>query len=507
MKPSMSLFAKVAAMNRKLSGRWKNISPALLPFADAASTDMPLSRLLRLSLFQVSVGMATALLIGTLNRVMIVELGVAAWLVSIMVALPLVFAPFRAFIGYRSDTYRSVLGWRRVPYLWLGTMLQFGGLAIMPFALILLSGNGNAPYWVGQAGAALAFLLVGAGLQTTQTAGLALATDLANDKTRPRVVALMYVMLLVGMLISGLGFSAFLSDFSNTRLVQVVQGSAVITVLLNLCASWKQEPRKLGGTAPAADTPNFLALWRVFTKDPKSKRFLLAVGLGSASFSMQDIILEPYGGEILKLGVSATTFLTAIMAAGALVAFAIAARALTRGANPNRLAAYGLLIGLPAFSLVIFAEPLNAPNMFRVGTFLIGLGGGLFSVATLTAAMTMDANIKIGNATSNFNGMALGAWGAVQASCAGIAVAIGGIVRDVVSALAVRGDLGEVLANPATGYSFVYHAELVFLILTLIVIGPLARFDRVSNVEVDVDAAQKVANRNKSKFGLSDLPA
>ncbi|MDZ7651663.1 MAG: PucC family protein [Burkholderiaceae bacterium] len=82
--------------------------------------------------------MAAALLVGTLNRVMIVELGVPAWLVALMVALPLLFAPFRALIGFRSDHHRSVLGWRRVPYIWLGTLLQFGGLAIMPFALIML---------------------------------------------------------------------------------------------------------------------------------------------------------------------------------------------------------------------------------------------------------------------------------------------------------------------------------------------------------------------------------
>ncbi len=128
-------------------------------------------RLLRLSLFQVTVGMAVVLLIGTLNRVMIVELGVPAWLVAVMVSLPLVFAPFRAVVGFRSDTHRSVLGWRRVPYLWFGTLLQFGGLAIMPFALIILSGDSNAPAWVGDAAAALAFLLVGAGLHTVQTVG------------------------------------------------------------------------------------------------------------------------------------------------------------------------------------------------------------------------------------------------------------------------------------------------------------------------------------------------
>ena len=87
--------------------------------------------------FQVSVGMAMVLLTGTLNRVMIVELSVPAWLVAIMVALPLVFAPFRALIGHRSDTHKSVLGWRRGPYIWFGSLLQFGGFAIMPFALLV----------------------------------------------------------------------------------------------------------------------------------------------------------------------------------------------------------------------------------------------------------------------------------------------------------------------------------------------------------------------------------
>ena len=157
------------------------LGPRFLPFADAATPELPLGRLLRLSLFQVSVGMAVVLLNGTLNRVMIVELGVPTWLVALMVSLPLVFAPFRALIGFRSDTHRSVLGWRRVPYIWIGTMLQFGGFAIMPFALLVLSGDTHGPAWIGDVGAALAFLLVGAGLHTTQTAGLALATDLAPE--------------------------------------------------------------------------------------------------------------------------------------------------------------------------------------------------------------------------------------------------------------------------------------------------------------------------------------
>ena len=157
-----------------------------LPFADAASAEIPLPRLLRLSLFQMSVGMALVLMIGTLTRVMIVELKVPAALVGIMISLPLIFAPFRAIIGFRSDHHRSALGWRRVPYLWMGTMVQFGGLAIMPFALLALTTQQPGMIWISRLGAALAFLLVGAGIQVTQTAGLALATDLAAPENRPR---------------------------------------------------------------------------------------------------------------------------------------------------------------------------------------------------------------------------------------------------------------------------------------------------------------------------------
>ncbi|MEL6480269.1 MAG: PucC family protein, partial [Pseudomonadota bacterium] len=152
-------------LRRRALSTIQTLGPRFLPFSDVASETLPLSRLLRLSLFQVTVGMALVLLVGTLNRVMIVELAVPATLVGVMISLPIVFAPFRALIGYRSDTHHSALGWRRVPYIWKGTLLQFGGFAVMPFALLVLSGYAeaaHAPAWIGYVSAAAAFLLVGA---------------------------------------------------------------------------------------------------------------------------------------------------------------------------------------------------------------------------------------------------------------------------------------------------------------------------------------------------------
>ncbi|MGZ5915603.1 MAG: MFS transporter, partial [Hyphomicrobium sp.] len=358
-------------LNQKLARGWSLLDPRFLPFADAATPELPLPRLLRLSLFQVSVGMALVLLNGTLNRVMIVELGVPSWLVALMVSLPLLFAPFRALIGFRSDTHRSFLGWKRVPYIWFGTLLQFGGLAIMPFALIVLSGDANGPVWIGYVASGLAFLLVGAGLHTTQTAGLALATDLAPEASRPRVVAFLYVMLLLGMVAAALVYGSALSTFSQIRLIQLIQGAAVVTMLLNCTALWKQEARKPSSTAVDVERPSFLKAWLQFREGGRSSRVLVAVGLGTAAFSMQDILLEPYGGEILKLGVGATTALTALLAAGTLAAFTLAASWLSRGADPYRIAGYGALAGIVAFSAIIFSAPLGSPLLFHVGTALI----------------------------------------------------------------------------------------------------------------------------------------
>jgi len=462
-------------MNRysqKLMTVWITRGARFLPFADAATPELPLRRLLRLSLFQVSVGMALVMLIGTLNRVMIVELEVPAWLVGIMVSLPIIFAPFRALIGFRSDVHESKLGWKRVPFIWKGTLLQFGGLAMMPFALLVLSGGGNASQhsvWFGRVGAGFAFLLVGAGLHMTQTVGLALATDLAPTESQPKVVGLMYVMLLVGMVVSALVFGGALVNFTPDRLVSVIQAAAVITVVLNVTALWKQEarrPRRSGSEAPVRE-PTFRESWSSFAEGEGARRRLVSVGLGSIAFSMDDILLEPYGGEVLHLSVGATTRLTALLAVGGLFGFGLASRVLSRGADPFRVASLGAALGVPAFLSVIFSAYFASPVMFGVGTLLIGFGAGLFGHGTLTA--TMNA------APKDQTGLALGAWGAVEATAAGIAIALSGVIRDLVTHAAWK---LPGFNGPASGYNAVYATEIVMLIVTIVAMAPLLRSSR-----------------------------
>jgi BCD family chlorophyll transporter-like MFS transporter len=451
--------------------QWASLGPRFFPFADVATPDLSLGRLLRLSLFQVSVGMALVLLVGTLNRVMIVELGVPASVVGLMIALPIVFAPFRALIGFRSDTHRSALGWRRVPFIWRGSLIQFGGFAIMPFALLVLAGQGEAstaPQWIGVTAAALSFLMVGAGLHTVQTAGLALATDLTPESSHPRVVGLMYVTLLLGMIASSLLFGAALVDFSPGRLVQVVQGAAVATLILNVVAVWKQEARNpLRGAPDPSPDPSFREAWSHFAEGEHAVHHLTIVGIGTMAFGMADVLLEPFGGQVLGMSVSSTTLLTALFAGGGLIGFMLASFLLGQGGDPIRWTRNATILGIPAFLAVLIAGPIDLLPLFLVGNVLIGVGAAIFSHSTLTATMNRAPKDQIG--------LALGSWGAVQATAAGLAIALSGAVRDVVQyTVGSRVSVGG-MDPVATGYVVVFSLEVVLLVVTLAAVLPLMR--------------------------------
>lgn len=129
---------------------------------------------------------------------------------------------------------------------------------------------------------------------------------------------------------------------------------------------------------------------------------------------------------------------------------------------------------------------LESTGLFAAGTILIGFGGGLFSVGMLTAVM--DA------ADTRQAGLALGAWGGVQATAAGLAVASGGAIRDATTRLGADGHLGPAFTGPAAGYSVVYNIEIILLFATLVALGPLVRTARLRRTTTT------------QQFGLAGFP-
>jgi BCD family chlorophyll transporter-like MFS transporter len=121
----------------------------------------------------------------------------------------------------------------------------------------------------------------------------------------------------------------------------------------------------------------------------------------------------------------------------------------------------GAVIGIPAFGLVLASALILSAPLLVAATLLAGFGAGLFGHGTLTATMRAAPREQIG--------LSLGAWGAVQATAAGLAIATGGVIRDLVLAAPAGG------TTAASPYVPVFALEGGLLFLAVLVALPLRR--------------------------------
>jgi BCD family chlorophyll transporter-like MFS transporter len=427
---------------------------------------------LRLGLIQFGVGLTLAPISGTLNRVLITDLRIPAVAVGFLIAIHYFVSPIRAMIGYRSDKARSMGKWR-TPYVVLGVMLTFGGLSCAPFALILLGGHGTLTFWPAMLICTGIFLAYGIGINIVETAYLALVSDITPPHARGKVLSILWAMLILGTVVSAVIVSNLLVDYSHQLLIQVMQASAIIFVVLTVIALWQQERLNPDGTIRShlKTVRVRLGLWqsiRMLGEQKVLRGLFIVIFVATLAFSTHDVLLEPYGGQVLGMSVSATMQLTALWGVMTIVGVGSAAFLLWRKRPPVILIGVGCGIGLLGFGVISYASDAELVNIFRVGVGLISLGRGLFLVGSIILVMSLT---DISHA-----GLFLGIWGIVQAMAQGIGVIGGGLVRDVVQMQT---------ESVALGYTVVYSASLVCLLsVILLLVFRLGRQLRVSDIRM-----------------------
>src|SRR5262245_10479672 len=173
---------------------------------------MPLTKILRLGLIHVAVAITLVPINGTLNRVMIGELGLPATLVAILLSLPYLFSPLQVWIGDYSDRH-PLWGYRRTPYIVLGLLLCVGGAALAPTAAFLMAATGLDGTGTGRVAGTntqgllfglVAFGAWGMGFNFATVSYLSLATDLAGEEQRARTVGVMWFMLIASVIIASI---------------------------------------------------------------------------------------------------------------------------------------------------------------------------------------------------------------------------------------------------------------------------------------------------------------
>jgi BCD family chlorophyll transporter-like MFS transporter len=419
---------------------------------------MPTSRLIRIGLRQFAAGMLSILSLGILNRIMKVEMGLELGLVSLVIGAHYFAAPLAIPLGHQSDR-RPLLGFHRSPYILFGAALTAAMIALIPFsALYLARTDGSLPAaWL----AGVVFFLLGVGMFSAGTAYLSLVSDLTIPDQRGRSISIIWSMMMLGILAGVFLGVGLMERYTPGALIQLFQIMAALLLLLTVVAVVGQESP--GKSRPTAEARPGRTAWRLLAGSRQTRLFFIFLLSGILFLFLQQVVLEPFGGDVFGMSVRQTTLFNAYQMIGVLGGMAIAGRWLSPRLGDKTTAAIGLLIACASFALLGGAGLTGVPGLIHPAIVGMGLGMGLFNVGGLA--------LMIGMATTRETGLFMGIWTLAQAIGNGTASVGGGLLHD----LAMAAGAGE-----AAAYSTVFLVEAGGLLLTLFVLRrlSLASFQR-----------------------------
>ncbi len=197
---------------------------------------------IQLGLIHMAVAMTLVPINSTLNRVMIKDLGISATLVALLASLPYLISPIQVAIGSFADRH-AVRGLRRTPYIALGLILCVLGVILSPYAAYLMAENS----WVGLIVAFLAFGAWGMGYNLSAVSYMSLASEISGEKGRSRTIAIMFIMMITGIILTSLALSRMLDPYSPQALADSFWVIGLVALVLG--HPWFDPPRETPGSA------------------------------------------------------------------------------------------------------------------------------------------------------------------------------------------------------------------------------------------------------------------
>ncbi|MEN8171499.1 MAG: BCD family MFS transporter [Chloroflexota bacterium] len=405
---------------------------------------------IRLAFFPIAYGLSGALIGGTLNRVLIADIGLPASLVGLFFAVPLLVSPIRVWLGYRSDGF-PIFGKRREPYIVLGALLIGLGVTAATMLSIKIAQSSTAMI----IGGILAFSLYGIGRNLGHNTFQALLSDRFDDNQKSRAITLYEVATLLGLVVGAGGLGKALEIYDPVRMVNVALGVAVIVFLLALFAALWQEPRGEKQVV-AAEKSRAIPFKDVLSKyvlaDKQVRLFFMLVFFTFIGTLAQDVLLEPYGALVLNMPVGETTRLTAYWGIGVMIAMLLSSIFLLKWMGFLRLMRIGMISSIVVFLGLIIVGWSGNPSIFKGLIFVMGLGTGLAGAGMLSGVISFTTAVRAG--------MLMGVWGVANMVGHAFGSLMGGGIVDL-----VRGITG---GNAFAAYAAVFAMEVVMLVIALV---------------------------------------
>ncbi len=376
---------------------------------------------IRLAGFPVGLGLTSAFVGGTLNRVMIVELGLPASLVGFLFALPLLVSPLRVWLGYHSDSH-PLWDLRREPYIISGAFLAV--LAVLAATLLTLNSQLIGLQIILPV--VLVFILYGIGKNLASNTFEALLADKFQGDQRPRAVTLFKVAMFAGIIGGAVALGRLLDPFSPARLTAIVIGLMVTVLVITVLGSLRQEPRSQllkAASEHSRAVPFLKTIQTVILPDRQVRIFFVIVMLTVLGTLTQDVLLEPYGALALGMSVGQTARLTAIWGSGTVLGMVVTGVWLVKRFGYGAVMRVGLLIGVLVFIGLILAGVLRNPAVFMALVFGLGISTGLSSAGLLTAVIEFTTPARAG--------LLMGIWGLAHELGQAAGSLMGGAVVDI----------------------------------------------------------------------------
>lgn len=399
--------------------------------SDAAATGAGFGwfGIVRIGLVQAGIGALVMLPTTVLNRIMVVELSLAAAIPAGLVAWHYGVQMARPLWGHASDRGRSRTRWI------IGGVAVLAAGGLLATRATILMASAFAP---GFALAVFAYALIGAGVGAGGTSALALLASGVAPRRRAAAAAVTWIMMVGGIVASAITVGTLLEPFSFDRLLTVASGLAVVMVVLVMIATFRLERqagrfRDAEGDAPA---PDFRAALAEIWAETSARRFTIFIFVSMIAFSMQDLILEPFTGLIFHLAPGESTRTVGQFHQGGILIGMILAGvggSAFAAKRPDGLRAWvvgGCLASGLALGGLGLAAVSGPPWPLELNLMILGIGNGVFAVAAIGAMMGLA-----GAGATTREGVRMGVWGASQAIAFGLGGLIGAAGLDIARAL------------------------------------------------------------------------
>ena len=411
----------------------------------------------RLGLVQACLGAVVVLMTSTLNRLMVVELSMAATVPGFLVGLHYAVQLSRPKWGLISDLENNRTKWINLGMLILGI-----GANLATLSLVLFNSNPLLAMLLS----ILAYTLIGLGVGASGTSLLALMAKHTAERRRPAAAMITWLMMIFGIAMTAGIVGMLLVPYSFELLLKIVAGLTVLTMIISFAATWKIENNLDEIRQTDQEKVPLLEELKSLWEHSKTRNFTIFVFLSMTAYFMQELILEPYAGIVFQYTPSQTTSLSGMQNGGVFVGMltvGILATALKFGTLKSWVQAGCLGSCFMLISIMLLGQ-VNSSLPLELAVVGLGFFNGMFAVAAIGSMMSLA-----GSGSKRREGTRMGLWGAAQAIAAGFGGLLGTILVDLLQVA----DL-----SPVNAYGMVFSLEASLFALAALLASTSITFNK-----------------------------